>query len=121
MRNARRQLKPGGIALVFRRKNDAIEPRAAPPQKVELISRSTCPRMRAGMSSSTAELTAAYSPPIPAPVRARNSVKLKKFQEKAVRAVAVRYRAIVIVKSFFRPQRSVRYPNIRAPSTEPAR
>src|SRR3954464_8469446 len=106
-RNAKRQLKPGEIDLLFRRKKEVTEPRAAPPQKVELISRSTCPRMRAGMSSSTAELTAAYSPPIPAPVRARKSVKLKKFQEKAVSAVAVRYSAIVMVKSFLRPQRSV--------------
>ena len=34
--------------------------------------RSTRPRTRAGINSSIAELIAAYSPPIPAPVSARN-------------------------------------------------
>ena len=33
-----------------------------------LMARSARPRTRAGMSSSTAELTALYSPPMPAPV-----------------------------------------------------
>ena len=34
------------------------------------------------------ELIAAYSPPMPAPVRKRNSTKLQKFHENAVAAVA---------------------------------
>jgi hypothetical protein len=42
------------------------------------------------MSSSTAELMAAYSPPMPAPVSARKRLKLPKLQENAVAAVAVR-------------------------------
>jgi hypothetical protein len=36
------------------------------------------------------ELIAAYSPPMPAPVRKRNARKLQKFHEKAVAAVAIR-------------------------------
>jgi hypothetical protein len=36
------------------------------------------------MSSSIAELIAAYSPPTPNPVIARNSAKLQKLQEVAV-------------------------------------
>ena len=48
-------------------------PSAAPSQKVPLIARSTRPRTRAGISSSIAELIAAYSPPMPKPVRKRNS------------------------------------------------
>jgi hypothetical protein len=39
-----------------------------------LIVRSTCPRTRAGISSSIAELIAEYSPPMPAPVSARQTV-----------------------------------------------
>ena len=45
----------------------------ADPEYVELMSRSTWPRTRAGISSSTAELMAAYSPPMPAPVNARKT------------------------------------------------
>ena len=37
--------------------------------------RSTRPRTRAGISSSIAELIAAYSPPIPAPVKKRAAKK----------------------------------------------
>ena len=55
------------------RKIVAAAPMAAPTQNVELMSRSTWPRTRAGISSSTAELMAAYSPPMPAPVRARKT------------------------------------------------
>ena len=69
---------------------DASEPRKAPIQNVELMMRSTWPRTRAGISSSTAELMAAYSPPIPAPVKLRNRQKLQKFQENAVAAVATK-------------------------------
>jgi hypothetical protein len=36
------------------------------------------------------ELIAAYSPPMPAPVRNRNSAKLHRFHENAVAAVAHR-------------------------------
>ena len=53
-----------------------------------MIARSTRPRRRAGISSWIAELIAEYSPPMPAPVRKRNSRKLQKSQAKAVAAVA---------------------------------
>jgi len=65
-------------------------PRAAPSQKLPLIARSVRPRNRAGMSSCIAELIAVYSPPMPAPVSARNTAKLQKSHEKAVAAVATR-------------------------------
>ena len=86
----------------------ASEPAANPTQNVPLIARSTQPRMRAGISSSIAELIAEYSPPIPAPVRNRKKAKLQKSQENAVRNAAIKYSPSVTVKSFFRPQRSVR-------------
>ena len=40
-------------------------PRTVPSQKEPFTARSTLPRTREGMSSSIAELTAAYSPPMP--------------------------------------------------------
>ena len=78
------------MKVVFSRNREAPAPSAAPSQKVALMPRSTWPRTRPGMSSSTAELMAAYSPPIPAPVSARKKLKLPKLQENAVAAVAVR-------------------------------
>src|SRR5262249_12142011 len=68
-----------------------------------------------------AELIAAYSPPIPAPAKNRNSAKLGKFQENAVAALAMKYTARVMKKSFLRPNRSVSHPNSNAPDTAPAR
>ena len=65
-------------------------PSAAPIQKLPLMTRSVQPRTRAGISSWMVELIAAYSPPMPAPVRKRNSAKLQKFQDNAVAAVATR-------------------------------
>ena len=50
--------------------------------------RSTRPRTRAGISSSIAELIAAYSPPIPAPVKKRATKKYQGAKEKAVATVA---------------------------------
>jgi len=61
---------------------------AAPTQKVPLTSRSTVPRTLPGMSSSTAELMAAYSPPMSRPVMKRKMAKETKFQESAVVRVA---------------------------------
>ena len=58
---------------------------AAPTQKLPLMMRSTRPRLRAGISSSIAELIAAYSPPIPAPVRNRHS---QKYHASVANAVA---------------------------------
>ncbi len=44
---------------------------AAPAQYVPLTAMSVWPRYRAGINSSMAELTAEYSPPIPAPAMNR--------------------------------------------------
>ena len=52
---------------------------ANPVGAILLIDKSTCPRSRAGINSSIAELIAAYSPPMPAPVSARKIAKLQKF------------------------------------------
>ena len=65
-------------------------PSAAPIQKLPLTTRSFQPRTRAGINSWMVELMAAYSPPMPAPVRKRNSAKLAKFHDSAVAAVAQR-------------------------------
>ena len=50
--------------------------------------RSTRPRTRAGISSSIAELIAAYSPPMPAPVKKRAMKKYQAANAKAVATVA---------------------------------
>src|ERR1700685_1691131 len=105
MPNTNRQLSVGGIDFMCSSSTDPSEPRNAPIQNVELISKSTCPRTRAGINSSTAELMAAYSPPIPAPVRLRNKQKLQKLQENAVAAVAARYTPSVMKNSRLRPSR----------------
>ena len=52
--------------------------------------RSTRPRTRAGISSSIAELIAAYSPPMPAPVKKRAMKKNSGEIAKAVATVATR-------------------------------
>ncbi len=67
-----------------------IAPSAAPIQKLPLTTRSFQPRTRAGMSSWMVELIAEYSPPMPAPVKNRNSAKLQKLHDNAVAAVATR-------------------------------
>jgi hypothetical protein len=51
----------------------STEPSAVPIQNEPLIIRSTRPRTLAGISSSMAELMAAYSPPMPAPVKNRQA------------------------------------------------
>ena len=63
-------------------------PPAAPTQNEPLIAMSTRPRNLAGISSSIAELIAAYSPPMPAPVRNRQAKYHVGFIENAVRTVA---------------------------------
>ncbi len=69
---------------------DSSAPPTAPSQKLPLIIRSTRPRYCAGISSSIAELIAAYSPPIPNPVRNRNRKNHQVSKETAVSAVAPR-------------------------------
>ncbi len=63
----------GGSQAGSSRTVSTAAPRSAPSQYVPLIARSVCPRWRAGMSSSIAELMAAYSPPMPAPAAKRKA------------------------------------------------
>ena len=65
-------------------------PAADPSQYVPLITRSTRPRTRAGISSSIAELMAAYSPPMPEPVKNRVRKKNHGANANAVATVAVK-------------------------------
>jgi hypothetical protein len=67
-----------------------------------------------------AELIAAYSPPMPMPVRKRQRKKYQGVHAKAVATVAAMYSASVTMKSFFRPWRSVSCPNSSAPRQAPA-
>ena len=65
-------------------------PMAEPSQYVPFTIRSTRPRTRAGINSSIAELIAAYSPPMPAPVKNRTRKKYHGAKAKAVASVATR-------------------------------
>ena len=69
---------------------ESAAPAAVPSQNEPLMSRSTVPRTRAGISSSIAELIAAYSPPMPAPVKKRQIAKTRNEPENAVATVATR-------------------------------
>ncbi len=62
------------------------------------------------MSSSIAELIAAYSPPMPKPVRKRQNAKDQISQVKAVITVATRYTASVTRNMRLRPSLSVSRP-----------
>src|SRR5205085_7058951 len=88
MPNTNRQPMKMGTTPVSSKPMVAAEPMAAPIQKLPLMMRSMRPRTRAGISSSIAELMAAYSPPMPAPVRARKTAYDQKFHDNAVNAVA---------------------------------
>ncbi|HET6551571.1 MAG TPA: hypothetical protein VFG79_24095 [Solirubrobacter sp.] len=81
-----------------------------PIQYEPLITRSTAPRTRAGISSSTAEWIAEYSPPTPAPVMMRQAMNQAKFIENAVATLPTRKTPSVIMNSFLRPSRSARRP-----------
>ena len=93
---------------VFRTTSAPAAPAAEPSQYVPLIIRSTRPRTRAGISSSIAELMAAYSPPIPEPVKKRVMKKYQGAKANAVATVAIRYTARVSMNRLRRPKRSVR-------------
>lgn len=82
-----RQPHTGPITRASSSTRLSAAPSAAPIQKLPLIARFTRPRTRAGISSSMAELMAAYSPPMPSPVTNRHSAKKAKFGEKAVASV----------------------------------
>jgi len=81
--------------------------------------RSTRPRTRAGISSSIAELMAAYSPPMPEPVKKRAMKKYQGAKANAVATVAVRYTTRVSTNRLRRPKRSVRWPKKSAPTHAP--
>ena len=68
---ASRHPRSGAKIDVSSRISAPSAPPAAPSQYEPLMIRSTRPRTRAGISSSIAELIAAYSPPMPAPVKKR--------------------------------------------------
>ena len=76
VRKASRQPSSGLNKAPFRRRTATSAPSAAPTQNEPLIMRSICPRNRAGISSWIVELMAAYSPPMPQPVRKRNRKKV---------------------------------------------
>ncbi len=76
--------------LSFSAITDRIAPRAAPAQKVPLMMMSMRPRCCLGISSSMAELIAAYSPPMPMPVRKRKRKNHQGANENAVIKVANR-------------------------------
>ena len=67
-----------------------------------------------------AELIAAYSPPMPNPVRNRNRKNHHGAKDNAVSAVAARYVPRVIMNSFLRPNRSVSQPKNSAPRQAPS-
>ena len=69
---------------------ESSAPAAVPSQNEPLMIRSTVPRTRAGISSSIAELIAAYSPPMPAPVKKRQTANHRNDAENAVATVATR-------------------------------
>jgi hypothetical protein len=76
-----------GKRAVSSRMSDASEPRMVPIQYEPPMTRSTAPRTRAGISSSTAEWMAEYSPPTPAPVITRHAMNHTKPIENAVRTL----------------------------------
>src|SRR5947209_15584667 len=89
------------------RYSDAAEPIAVPTHQEPLMARSVQPRRRAGISSSIAELMAAYSPPMPMPVMNRKNTNDSKLNENAVAIVQTRYHPSENMKSLLRPSRSV--------------
>lgn len=71
------------------------------------------------MSSSMAELMAAYSPPMPMPVMKRKSRNDHRLKDREVAAAASRYTPREIMNSFLRPKRSVSQPKKIAPKHAP--
>src|SRR5579875_745607 len=90
MPNEIRHPMPIGKMDVFKKSSAAAAPNADPSQNEPLIAKSTRPRTRAGISSSIAELIAAYSPPMPAPAKNLAAKKYHGANENAVAAVAAR-------------------------------
>lgn len=88
--NVSRQPTSLGKMLVLSARTESRAPAMAPSQKLPLMMRSTRPRYLLGMSSSMAELIAAYSPPMPKPVKKRKTQNHQTVYERAVSAVAIR-------------------------------
>ena len=85
---ASRQPRFGAKSVASSSNSDTSAP--SPNQKLPLMARSTCPRLRAGINSSIAELIAEYSPPMPTPVKKRQRKNHHGAVAKAVRTVATR-------------------------------
>ena len=82
MMKAARQPISAGMTAGSSTTSAPSAPSAAPIQKLPLTTRSVKPRRRAGISSWIVALTAAYSPPMPAPVSRRNSANDQKFHDR---------------------------------------
>jgi hypothetical protein len=87
---ASRQPSEAGIRSASSRTRLSAAPPAAPNQYEPFTARLTVARHRAGTISSIAELIAAYSPPMPAPVKNRMRKNHHGANEKAVSTVASR-------------------------------
>lgn len=87
---ASRQPRFGAKSVASSSNSDTSAPSPDPNQKLPLMARSTCPRLRAGINSSIAELIAEYSPPMPTPVKKRQRKNHHGAVAKAVRTVATR-------------------------------
>src|SRR5215212_2621614 len=105
--------------LVLSSSRDASEPRIVPIQNDPPMIRSTALRTRAGISSSTAEWIAEYSPPTPAPVMRRHARNHTKFMENAVSTLPLMKISSVSMNSFLRPILSARRPKYSAPRQAP--
>src|SRR4051794_25385326 len=115
----RRQPMSAAKMDLWSRMSDASEPRIVPIQYDPPITRSTHPRTRAGISSSTAEWIAEYSPPTPAPVITRQAMNQAKLIENAVSTLPARKMQSVSMNSRLRPIRSAKRPKYRAPRQAP--
>ena len=116
---AMRQPTSAANRLVSSSNSEASEPRIVPIQNDPPMMRSTAPRTRAGISSSTAEWMAEYSPPTPAPVITRQARNHAKFIENAVSTLPAMKIVSVSMKSFLRPILSARRPKYKAPTQAP--
>ena len=90
MMKAARQPISGGMIAGSSTTYAPRAPRAAPSQKLPLMTRSVKPRRRAGINSWIVALTAAYSPPMPAPVSMRKAANDQKSHDRPQAMVATR-------------------------------
>ena len=90
MTKAARQPISGGMMCGSSTTVAPSAPMAAPNQKLPLMTRSVKPRRLAGISSWMVALTAAYSPPMPAPVSMRKNANDQKFHDRPQAMVAIR-------------------------------